>query len=180
MQTIGIDARERAVIEHDDRVGVVREALEREERVVRLHDHVALLRVGEHRVCLHQLLRELVVQPLEHERAQSGARPPRDGVHHHEALNHTSPPAKAKGKGVSSLSEEEGRETHLERVTTLRFAINHLHNVLVQLLATCVSLCPIVSRTTAILGHEDVLRVVKVRERRRQYIVDDLPEMPDV
>lgn len=71
MQTIRVDARQRAIIEHDDRVGVVREPLERQERVVRLHDHVALLRVRKDRVGLDQLLRELVVQPLEQERAQS-------------------------------------------------------------------------------------------------------------
>lgn len=71
VQTIRVDARQRAIVEHDNRVGVVREPLECQERVVRLHDHVALLRVREDRVGLDQLLRELVVQPLEQERAQS-------------------------------------------------------------------------------------------------------------
>ena len=34
---------------------------------------------------------------------------------------------------------------------------------------------PIIARTTTVLGHEYVLRVVQVRKRRRQYIIDDLP-----
>ena len=86
VQTIRVDARQRAIVEHDDRVGVIREPLERQQRVVRLHDHVALLRVREDRVGLHQLLRELVVQPLEQERAQSRASPACDRVHQHETL----------------------------------------------------------------------------------------------
>lgn len=74
MQAVRIDARERAIVKHDDRVSVVREPLECQQRVVRLHHYVALLRVRKDRVGLHQFLRELVVQPLEKERAQPGPR----------------------------------------------------------------------------------------------------------
>ena len=44
--------------------------LEREKRVVGLHDHVAGVvgLVWEDGICLDQLLREVVVQPLQHER----------------------------------------------------------------------------------------------------------------
>jgi hypothetical protein len=67
------------------------------------------------------------------------------------------------------------RSAHLQRVTPLRFAVDHFHDVLVQLLSRRVSLCPVVSRTTAVLGHEDVLWVIEIREWGRQYIVYDLP-----
>ena len=86
MQAVRIDARKRAIVEHDYRVGVVREPLERQQRVVRLHHHIAFLRVRKDRVCLNQLFRELIVQSLEEERAQPGARTACDRVHQHEAL----------------------------------------------------------------------------------------------
>ncbi len=44
VQRVRDDARERRVVEHDDRVRVFDEALEREHRVVRLHDDIALAR----------------------------------------------------------------------------------------------------------------------------------------
>jgi hypothetical protein len=49
VQALDGDAVQRGVVQHDDGVGVLREALEREQRVVGLHDHVAgLALVGEH------------------------------------------------------------------------------------------------------------------------------------
>ena len=42
-QTLVGDPVQRRVVEHDDRVGVEREPLQREQRVVRLHDHVAYI-----------------------------------------------------------------------------------------------------------------------------------------
>jgi hypothetical protein len=74
--------------------------------------------------------------------------------------------------GIEGIVE---RSAHLQGVTPLRFAVDHFHDILVQLLSGRVSLCPVVSRTTAILRHEDILRVIEIREWRRQYIVNDLP-----
>lgn len=87
-----------------------------------------------------------------------------------ELLSCSTPPL----RGSLMNEGRSGRVTYLERVTTLGFSIDHLHDVLVQFLAGRVSLCPIVSCTTTILGHEDVLGVVQVRIRRCQYVVDDL------
>jgi hypothetical protein len=56
----------------------------------------------------------------------------------------------------------------------MSFPVNHLHNVLIQFLASRVPLRPIIARTTTILRHKYVFQVVQVRKRRRQYIVDDL------
>lgn len=69
VEAIGGDTCERAVVEDDNRVGVVHQPLRGEERVVRLHHNVR--RLGEHRVRLDELLGEAVVQTLEEERAES-------------------------------------------------------------------------------------------------------------
>ena len=45
-QPVRGDARERGIVKHDDRVGVVREPLKGQQRVVRLHDDVRLVMVG--------------------------------------------------------------------------------------------------------------------------------------
>ena len=67
VQPLRRDAIERRVVQHDHCVGIQREPLEGEQRVVRLHDDVAaVLVVGEDRVRLDQLLREVVVDRLEH------------------------------------------------------------------------------------------------------------------
>ena len=86
MQPIARYPRQRTIVEHDDRIGVVRQSFQREEGVVRLHDDVALLCVGEDGIRLDELLGELVVQPLEYERAKTRARAAGDGVHEHESL----------------------------------------------------------------------------------------------
>jgi len=77
-------------------------------------------------------------------------------------------------RSFAKKKEEGGIFAHLERVAALRFTIDHLHNVLVELLARRVSLRPVISRTAAVLRHENILRIIQVRKRRRQYIVDDL------
>ena len=87
VQPIGQDPRQRRIVEHDDRVGVVRQPLEREQRVVRLHDDVAGLRVREDGIGRDQLLRKAVVEPLEQVRPESGACPAGDRVQQHEALS---------------------------------------------------------------------------------------------
>ena len=43
VQTLGSDAIESSVVEHYDRVRVERQALQREERVVRLNHHIAAI-----------------------------------------------------------------------------------------------------------------------------------------
>ena len=80
VQAVCVDACQRTIVEHDDGVGVVRESLERQQRVVRLHHYIAFLRVWKNRVGLHELLWELVVQPLQQEGAKSRARPAGYGV----------------------------------------------------------------------------------------------------
>ena len=86
VQPIARYPRQRAIVEHDDRIGMVRQSFKREEGVVRLYDDVTLLCVGKDRICLNELLRELVVQPLEHKRAKTRARSAGDGVHEHKPL----------------------------------------------------------------------------------------------
>lgn len=86
MQTVRTDSRERLVVEHDDRVRVVHEALETEERIVRLHDDVWRRGIRKHRVRLDELLGVAVVEALEDVRAQPRARPAGDRVQEHECL----------------------------------------------------------------------------------------------
>jgi hypothetical protein len=86
VQPIARYPRQRPIVEHDDRIGVVRQSFQREEGIVRLHDDVALLCVGKDGIRLDELLGELVVQPLEYERAETRARAAGDGVHEHESL----------------------------------------------------------------------------------------------
>jgi hypothetical protein len=75
VQAVCIDARQCTIVKHDNGVGVVRESLERQQCIVRLHYHIAFLRVGKDRVSLHQLLWKFVVQSLQHEGAKPRARP---------------------------------------------------------------------------------------------------------
>lgn len=58
VQPLDCDAIERGVVQHHGAVGVLDEALEGEDGVVRLHHHVAhfVILLREHRVRLHQLL----------------------------------------------------------------------------------------------------------------------------
>jgi hypothetical protein len=76
VQAVRVDACQCTIVEHDNGIGVVRESLERQQCVVRLHHHIAFLRVRKNRVGLHQLLREFVVQSLQQEGAKPRARPP--------------------------------------------------------------------------------------------------------
>ena len=53
VQPVGGDAVQRRVVQHDDAVGAQRQPLQRQQRVVRLHHHVArLVQVREHAVRL--------------------------------------------------------------------------------------------------------------------------------
>jgi hypothetical protein len=91
--------------------------------------------VRENRVRLDDLLREAVVEPLEQKRSESRSGATSNRVEHHEAL---------------------------ERVATIRFAVNHFHDVLVDALASLVAITPIVRRPSAVLADVKVLRVINV------------------
>ena len=106
MELLGGDPIERGVVEDDDGVGVEREALQRQQRVVRLHHHVAaVLLVGEDRVGLDELFGEAVVEALEEEGAHAGAGASGDGVAH---------------------------EKSLQRLRAVSLAIDHLHDLLLN------------------------------------------------
>lgn len=64
--------------------------------------------------------------------------------------------------------------THLETVTAVRFPVDQLHHLLVTFFSQCVTLCPVVSRASAIFVDIYVFRVVKVFEGGRLDLVDDL------
>jgi hypothetical protein len=63
--------------------------------------------------------------------------------------------------------------TYLERVATIRFSINHLHDLLVYRLASLVSISPVIAGPYAALSNEEVLRVVDILVGPRLYTVDD-------
>jgi hypothetical protein len=64
--------------------------------------------------------------------------------------------------------------TYLERVAPFSFAIYHLHDFLVDLLACSIALSPDVTSATSILRDEDILWVVKVCIGRSEDGIDDL------
>ena len=67
----------------------------------------------------------------------------------------------------------ECRNSCLERITALSFSVYHLHYFFVYFLAISISLCPVVSCSAAVFGHEYVFWVVKVCVRRCKYVVDN-------
>jgi hypothetical protein len=50
---------------------------------------------------------------------------------------------------------------HLERITAVGLSVDHLHQLLVDSFTGAVPLSPVVTRSTAIFRHPDVLRVVQ-------------------
>lgn len=147
MQALSSDVRQGAVIQHHDRVGVLRQAAHGAQAVVRVYYHVSgVCGVGKYRVRLDNLLREPVVELLEEERAQARAGAAGDGVEHHEAL---------------------------ERVATVCLAVNHLHDLLVHQLARLVAIAPVVASADTILADVKVLGVVNVLVGPRLDAVDD-------
>jgi len=122
------------------RVGVLRQPSQAQQAVVGLDDDVAVLGVRKDAVRLDELLREAVVEALEHEGAQAGAGAARNRVQQHEAL---------------------------ERVGAVGLAVNHVEDVLVHLLAHAVAHAPVVARAAAFLVDVEVLRVVDVLVRAR-------------
>jgi hypothetical protein len=130
------DAAQRAVVEHDDRVGVFGQPPHREHAVVRLHDDVTgQLRVREHAVRLDQLLGEAVVEALEQEAAHSRPGAASNRMQQHEAL---------------------------QRVAAVGLAVDHVHDVLLNLLAHGVAGGPVVAGAGAVLVDVEVLRVVYI------------------
>lgn len=112
-----------------------------------MHDDIRrILRVREHRVRLNQLLRKPIVQPLQQKASQPTPRPARNRMQHHKPL---------------------------QRITPIRLAINHIHNLLLNLRAHAIPSRPVVARTRALLVNVHVLRVVDVLEGPVLDPVDD-------
>lgn len=130
--------------------------------------------IREDRVRLNELLGEAVVESLEKEGSQSRSGPACYRVQKHEALIEACELGSRKG-----ASSEGETWPYFERVAAVGLAIDHLEELLVDLLAGAVAHGPVVARSSAVLRHEDVFRVVEVGEGRRLDGVDDLrrPEM---
>lgn len=104
-----------------------------------MDNHIARVgRVREDRVGLDDLLRKAVVHALEQERAETGSGTAGNRVQQHEAL---------------------------EGIASVRFPVNHLHDLLVHRLAGLVSITPVVAGTYTALSNEEVFRVVDVLVR---------------
>ena len=86
MQTIGANSRQRFIVEYDDRIGVVREAFEGEERVVGLDDDVGSGRIRKDGIGLDEFLRVAIVESFEDVGTESGACSSCYRVHEHESL----------------------------------------------------------------------------------------------
>lgn len=134
MESIGANSGEGFVVEDDDRVGVVGESLEGEERVVGLDDDVGSGGIGKDGISLDEFLGVAIVESFEDIGSQSGAGSSGYGVHEHESLGE---------KGVSVARRAEGDSAHLERVAPFGFSIDHLHNLFVDLFSGGVSLGPL-------------------------------------
>lgn len=87
MQPVSGNVRQRTIVKHDNRVGVLRQPSHGENTVVGMDDDIAGVgRVRKDRVGLDNLLGEAVVEFLKEERAETGASTTSNGVKHHEAL----------------------------------------------------------------------------------------------
>ena len=51
--------------------------------------------------------------------------------------------------------------THLQAITPIRLAVDHIHQLFIHPLARAVPLCPVVARPAAVFRHEDVFGVVE-------------------
>ena len=76
------------VVQDHHRVGIQGESLERQDRIVRLHHHIALtlIPIGKHRIGLHQLFGKMIIERLEQVTPHARARPPRNGMTQDKAL----------------------------------------------------------------------------------------------
>lgn len=124
VEAIGGNVRQGAVVEDDDGVCILDEPTHGEDAVVRVDDDVAgAACVGEDGVGLDDLLGEAVVEAFEEKRAEAGAGAAGDGVQQHEAL---------------------------EGVAAVGFAVDHLHDLLVDGLARLVAIAPVVAGADAV------------------------------
>lgn len=104
-----------------------------------MHDDVAgAACVWEHRVCLNNFFGEPVIEPLEQERAQSGARSAGNRVQEHETL---------------------------ETVATICLTVNHLHNLFMHSLTRLIAVTPVVAGSDAVLADVKVLGIVNILVR---------------
>ena len=71
MKSIGANSGEGFVVEDDDRVGVVGETLEGEERVVGLDDDVGSSGIGKDGISLNEFFRIAIVETFEDERTET-------------------------------------------------------------------------------------------------------------
>ena len=89
-------------------------------------------------------------------------------MEHHETLGPT-----YQTKTCLMLSNRDA-SPHLERIATVRFPVDHLHDLLVHRLARGVPGAPVVPGANAILADVEVLGVVDVSVGARLDAVDDL------
>lgn len=136
MQPISRNMRQRPIIQHHNRIRILRQPPHRKDTVVRVHHHITRVRrIREHGIRLDNLLGEPIVEPLQEEAAQAGARAARNGVQHHEAL---------------------------EGIAAVGLTVNHLHDVLADSLARLVAVAPVVGGAHAIFADVEVFGVVDV------------------
>lgn len=155
MKGVRCNARESAIVEDYDRVGVLRQALESEKRVVRLdHDVAGVLSIREDRVRLDQFLWKPIIQPLQQERSETRSSASRNGVEQHETLQFRS--AHLFQPSTMAL------DTHLQTVASIRFPINHIQHLILHSISHSITRRPIVSRARSFLVHIEVLRIVNV------------------
>lgn len=134
-----------------------------------MDDNIArVCRVGEDRVRLDNLLGKAIVESFEEERAQARPCASGDRMQHHEALKTVSVGTRNRYRTVAAAL------CHLERVTTVRLAINHLHQVFAERLSALVPVTPVVGGAPAIFADVEILRVVDVLVRARLDAVDNL------
>ncbi len=170
-----------AVVEDDDRVGILRESPHGQQAVVGVDDDVA--RVGgiwEDGIRLYDLLGKPVVEPFEQKRAETGPGTASDGVKQHEALSQEQGVSGKVRRGNLSKSQSHtaAATTYFQRVTAICFSVDHLHDFLVDRLSGLISIAPVVSGADAILANVEVFGIIYVLVGARLDAVDDLIFFP--
>lgn len=70
---------------------------------------------------------------------------------HHKSLSH-----------VSVLLLEFALPSYLKRVTSIRFSVNHLHDIFMYQFSRLISISPVIGSSHAILSNEEVLWIVDI------------------
>jgi hypothetical protein len=65
-------------------------------------------------------------------------------------------------------------KTHLQAVTSIRFTVNHVDEVVIHLLRSVVSRSPVVTSAASAFGEEHILGVPEALVLRSEDTVDDL------